>query len=120
MTQRGTTKKPLPDMLKVPFDFLLLIVFCCTALTYSVISVAVEKEVGLYLIDSRREGLCMAFHLRIVNHSFSPSEFSPKLIGLTGTKEEIEQVSRAYRVYYSPGPKDEDSDYIVSKNTVFI
>ncbi|KAL0198412.1 hypothetical protein M9458_006952, partial [Cirrhinus mrigala] len=28
-------------------------------------------------------------------------EFSPKLIGLTGTTAQIEQVSRAYRVYYS-------------------
>lgn len=36
-------------------------------------------------------------------------EFSPKLIGLTGTKEEIDLVSRAFRLCYSPGPKDEDA-----------
>ncbi|XP_072501180.1 protein SCO1 homolog, mitochondrial isoform X2 [Notamacropus eugenii] len=39
-------------------------------------------------------------------------EFSPKLVGLTGDPKEIDQVARAYRVYYSPGPKDEDEDYI--------
>ena len=41
-------------------------------------------------------------------------DFSNKLIGLTGNREQIEKVTRAYRVYYSAGPADEDKDYIVS------
>lgn len=46
------------------------------------------------------------------------SDFHPDLVGLTGNREQVEEASRAFRVYYADGPKDGDGDYIVDHTVI--
>lgn len=46
------------------------------------------------------------------------SEFHPRMVGLTGTNEQVKKVSRAYRVYYNEGVKASDQDYLIDHSII--
>lgn len=46
------------------------------------------------------------------------TDFHPRLVGLTGSSEEVARVGRDYRVYASPGAKDADGDYVVDHSVL--
>lgn len=45
-------------------------------------------------------------------------EFHPRLVGLTGTPEQVKKVSRAYRVYYNEGLKNSEKDYLIDHSII--
>ena len=45
-------------------------------------------------------------------------DFHPALIGLTGSPEQVDQVAKNYRVYYSQSKPDSDNDYLVDHTII--
>jgi len=43
-------------------------------------------------------------------------DFHPRILGLTGTQEQIDSVTKLYRIYHSKSAKDSDNDYLVMTN----
>jgi protein SCO1/2 len=46
------------------------------------------------------------------------ANFHPRLIGLTGTPEQVKAAADAFKVFYELGPKDNNGAYMVNHSTV--
>lgn len=46
------------------------------------------------------------------------AEFHPKMVGLTGTHEQIKDICRSFRVYYSRPEVDGSDDYLVDHSII--
>ena len=44
--------------------------------------------------------------------------FHPRMVGLTGTPEQIAQVAREYRVFYMKPPQANDRDYLIDHSSL--
>ncbi|XP_060075905.1 protein SCO1 homolog, mitochondrial-like [Ylistrum balloti] len=45
-------------------------------------------------------------------------EFSPTLLGLTGTEEQLEDIRKGFRIFFSTGPVDENGDYLIDHTII--
>ncbi|KAI1239582.1 hypothetical protein IHE44_0012708 [Lamprotornis superbus] len=45
-------------------------------------------------------------------------DFHPRLLGLTGTTEQVREAAAKFRVYVSTGPRDADGDYVVDHSVL--
>ncbi|NXN06121.1 SCO2 protein, partial [Sylvia borin] len=45
-------------------------------------------------------------------------DFHPRLVGLTGSVQQVREAAAQFRVYVSAGPRDDDGDYVVDHSVL--
>ena len=50
----------------------------------------------------------------------SPLDFHPRMPGCTPTHNQLHEVTKPYRVYHCPSPKNKDGDYLVITCTTIL